>query len=230
MRIARVATTDSVGTVREVADAPRTIEGTAVPYGVVSGDTDVGREVFVPGAFRESVEKWTGRNDGARMAYRPKHGDDPVGVVTELRDTPEGVEVPGRDRGIARRRQVPRAGPQGPQRGQHRGRPVAELQAFPGRHRRPPRGTPVRHRRQRLAGLRRGAHRAPRHGGDDDEETETDARRSRSRSPTPREPEPSRRDAVANDPTVQAIVVRSPGYVTRPESGLRARYRQFVPP
>ena len=88
----RTLVTDATSTVREVADAPRTIEGLAVPYGVVSGDTELGREVFYPGAFRASVDHWTGRTDGARMAFREAHRKDPVGVVTALRDTPDGVE------------------------------------------------------------------------------------------------------------------------------------------
>lgn len=83
--------TEALGTVREVADAPRTIEGIAVPYGVVSLDTEFGREAFAPGAFRDSVAAWMARQDGGRMAFRPAHGKDPVGVVTELRDAEDGV-------------------------------------------------------------------------------------------------------------------------------------------
>lgn len=83
--------TEALGTVREVADAPRTIEGLAIPYGVVSLDTEFGKEAFAPGAFRESVNYWMGRADGARMPFRGKHGEDPIGVVTELHDTPDGV-------------------------------------------------------------------------------------------------------------------------------------------
>lgn len=84
-------TTEVLGVVREVEDQPRTVEGVAVPYGIVSGDTELGREVFAPGAFRASVDHWMGRQDGARMAFRPAHRQDPVGVVTSLEDTPEGV-------------------------------------------------------------------------------------------------------------------------------------------
>ena len=87
----RTTTTDALSTVRTVADAPRTIEGTAVPYGVVSGDTELGREAFYPGAFRGSVEHWMSRTDGAKMAFRPAHKQEPNGSVTDLRDTPEGV-------------------------------------------------------------------------------------------------------------------------------------------
>jgi HK97 family phage prohead protease len=83
--------TEALGTVREVADAPRTIEGIAVPYGVISLDTEFGKEAFAPGAFRDSVAHWMGRTDGAKMAYRPAHGKDPVGVVVELRDAHDGV-------------------------------------------------------------------------------------------------------------------------------------------
>jgi HK97 family phage prohead protease len=84
-------TTETLTTVREVADEPRTIEGMAVPYGQVAIDTELGREAFAPGAFRASVEHWMSRQDGARMAYRPAHKQDPVGVVTRLEEMPDGV-------------------------------------------------------------------------------------------------------------------------------------------
>jgi phage head maturation protease len=87
----RAVDTQALGSVREVADAPRTIEGLAVPYGVVSADTEFGKEAFYPGAFSVSVQHWMTREDGGRMAFRPKHGADPNGIVTVLRDTPEGV-------------------------------------------------------------------------------------------------------------------------------------------
>ena len=81
----------TAGSVRQVADQPRMIEGMAVPYGQVATDTEFGSEAFAPGAFRASVDHWMSRQDGARMAFRPAHGKEPNGVVTELRDTPEGV-------------------------------------------------------------------------------------------------------------------------------------------
>lgn len=83
--------TETLTTLREVADEPRTFEGLAVPYGMVATDTELGREAFAPGAFRESVEHWMSRQDGARMAFRPAHGEKPVGAVRVLSDTPDGV-------------------------------------------------------------------------------------------------------------------------------------------
>lgn len=83
--------TEALGTARQSATEDRVIEGLAVPYGVVSLDTEFGREAFAPGAFRDSVAHWKGRTDGARMAFRAAHGEKPIGVVTDLRDTPEGV-------------------------------------------------------------------------------------------------------------------------------------------
>lgn len=83
--------TEALGTVREVAGEPRTIEGIAVPYGVVSADTELGREAFAPGAFKASVDHWMSRGDGARMAFRSAHGQPPVGTVRLLEDTPQGV-------------------------------------------------------------------------------------------------------------------------------------------
>jgi HK97 family phage prohead protease len=84
-------TTDVLGTVREVQGEPRTIEGIAVPYGVVSGETELGKEAFAPAAFRASVEHWMSRQDGARMAFRPAHRMPPIGTVRSLEDTPDGV-------------------------------------------------------------------------------------------------------------------------------------------
>lgn len=84
-------TTDVVSTVREVADAPRTIEGIVIPYGSIATATELGAEAFAPGAFRDSVAKWMDRQDGARMAFRPAHREKPVGVVTSLEDTAAGV-------------------------------------------------------------------------------------------------------------------------------------------
>jgi len=82
---------DTFATVREVADEPRTIEGIAIPYGVISETTPLGKEAFLPGAFSASVEHWQGRQDGARMAFRPAHKERPIGTVTELSDSPDGV-------------------------------------------------------------------------------------------------------------------------------------------
>lgn len=89
--------TEALTTVRQAADDPRAIEGIALPYGVTSGPTDldghgtVGREVHYPGAARSSVEHWMGRQDGARMPFRPRHGLRPIGTVQVLEDTPDGV-------------------------------------------------------------------------------------------------------------------------------------------
>jgi phage head maturation protease len=89
---------DAVGSVRSVADDSREIEGIAIPYGVTSrpaeltvGSGTMVREVFMPGAFREDVAQWMGRQDGARMPFRPAHGQRSIGSVTHLQDAPEGV-------------------------------------------------------------------------------------------------------------------------------------------
>lgn len=88
--------TEAVTTVRAVADQPRMVEGIVIPYGVTSLSTrqidgSISREAFAPGAFHASVDHWMGRQDGARMAYRPEHGARPVGAVQSLEDTPAGV-------------------------------------------------------------------------------------------------------------------------------------------
>ena len=89
--------TDLLGSVRSVAADSRDIEGIAVPYGTVSSETEltpggeIVREAFMPGAFRASVDHWMSRKDGGRMAFRSAHKEKPIGVVTELTDTPAGV-------------------------------------------------------------------------------------------------------------------------------------------
>lgn len=83
--------TDAISTVRVAADNPRMIEGVAVPYGMVAQDTELGAEAFAPGAFAASVANWNSRTDGARMAYRPAHGEKPVGTVVGLEDAADGV-------------------------------------------------------------------------------------------------------------------------------------------
>ncbi len=85
------ATFDAISTVRVAADDPRAVEGIAVPYGVETAATELGREVFHPGAFKADVARWMSRKDGARMAFRPAHREKPVGTVTHLEDTPDGV-------------------------------------------------------------------------------------------------------------------------------------------
>jgi phage head maturation protease len=87
---------DSFGVVRDAGEGSRDISGLAAPYGVTSGDTlqpdgSVRREALAPGALAESVGRWMDRKDGGRMGFRPAHGEKPVGVVTALADTPEGV-------------------------------------------------------------------------------------------------------------------------------------------
>lgn len=81
-------TTELTGHLREGAD-PLTFEGTAVPYGMLSVNPvpEYGtREAFAPHAFAGSATYWMNREDGARMAYRPKHGADDIGTITALRD------------------------------------------------------------------------------------------------------------------------------------------------
>lgn len=87
--------TDIVGSLREAEDGdPLTFEGIAVPYGALSVTPvkEYGRrEAFAPGAFRSSVEHWMTRKDGARMPFRPSHGEKPIGAVQTLAETPDGV-------------------------------------------------------------------------------------------------------------------------------------------
>jgi phage head maturation protease len=93
-----VRTTDTVSAVRQAAEDPRLIEGIVVPYGKIAGHTDVGPEAFAPGAFREDVSRWMGRTDGARLPYRPAHGERAIGSVVALRDEADGVHFQARIR------------------------------------------------------------------------------------------------------------------------------------
>jgi phage head maturation protease len=92
LRSASWRRTEPLSTIRSAGPESRDVEGIAVPYGTRTPDTAGGPEAFAPGAFRGSVEHWMGRQDGARMAFRPAHGERPIGTVSELRDTPAGVE------------------------------------------------------------------------------------------------------------------------------------------
>jgi hypothetical protein len=90
--------TDAIGSVRASAENPRMIEGIAIPYATLSGPTEsfqgsgeIIREAWTPGAFRDSVARWSDRQDGARMAFRPRHGAPPVGTVQAVTDAPEHV-------------------------------------------------------------------------------------------------------------------------------------------
>ena len=91
---------EAIGYARQSEDDPRTIVGLALPYGAVSnlanldGMGTIGRETIRPGAARDSVGMWMDAQakDGRRMPFRPRHKERPIGSVTMLRDTPEGVE------------------------------------------------------------------------------------------------------------------------------------------
>ncbi len=95
-------TTETVAYVRQSDGDPRVIEGIVVPYGQVAAATPIGPEAFVPGAFRDSVAKWSTRTDGAKLPFRPAHKERPIGSVIELRDSDEGVWFRARIRDGAR--------------------------------------------------------------------------------------------------------------------------------
>jgi phage head maturation protease len=96
-RSGRWRRSETVASVRRADPASRDIVGLAVPYGAISNQTDldgrgaIGRETVAPGAGRDSVAFWMTRQDGARMPYRSRHGDRPVGAVTQLEDRADGV-------------------------------------------------------------------------------------------------------------------------------------------
>jgi hypothetical protein len=90
--------TAPIGFVRESAEQPRSLEGVAVPYGVVSRPTEllpgsgqIVREAWAPGAFTADVTAWGARSDGRRAPYRPRHDERPIGVIEQWTDAPEGV-------------------------------------------------------------------------------------------------------------------------------------------
>lgn len=87
--------TDTIGFLRSAeGEDPLTFEGIAVPYGqrTINPVREYGRpEAFAPGAFAGSAAYWMSRADGARVAFRPEHGAKPVGTVSMLSDTPDGL-------------------------------------------------------------------------------------------------------------------------------------------
>jgi hypothetical protein len=90
--------TDALGSVRQSADDPRVVEGIAIPYGVVSAPTElyagsgqIIREAWAPGAFRDSIDAFAGRTDGARLPFKPSHQEKAIGTVLSLTDTSAGV-------------------------------------------------------------------------------------------------------------------------------------------
>lgn len=88
--------TDALTTIRREEPDGRIVAGLALPYGVRSLPTQqldgaTASEAFAPGAFAASVDYWMTRQDGAKMAFRPAHGERPVGTVQALQDTPDGV-------------------------------------------------------------------------------------------------------------------------------------------
>jgi HK97 family phage prohead protease len=95
-------TTEAVGHIRQSQDDPRVIEGIVVPYGQVAANTELGREAFAPGAFRDSASAWMGRTDGARLPFRPAHGQRNIGSVTHLEDTAAGLAFRAKIRDGAR--------------------------------------------------------------------------------------------------------------------------------
>jgi hypothetical protein len=96
-RSGRWRQSETVASVRRADAGSRDIVGLAVPYGAISNATDldgrgtIGRETVAPAAGRDSVAFWMTRQDGARMPYRPRHGERPVGAVTHLEDRSDGV-------------------------------------------------------------------------------------------------------------------------------------------
>lgn len=87
-------TTELVGSLRSVEGDPLAFDGIAVPYGQLSENpvAEYGtREAFAPHAFAGSVSYWMSREDGARMAFRPRHGADDIGTISLLRDADEGL-------------------------------------------------------------------------------------------------------------------------------------------
>lgn len=88
---------ETVVGLRETEPGSRIIEGVAFPYGVESNLADldgrgtIGKETIAPGAFRDNIEHWAQRKDGARVVYRARHRERPIGTVIAMRDEADGV-------------------------------------------------------------------------------------------------------------------------------------------
>ena len=77
-------------TIRADADtAPRTVRGLAVPYGVEIELFDGYFETIAPGALAPRAEDAT----SLKLVYRH---DEPIGLITSITETPEGIEIEAR--------------------------------------------------------------------------------------------------------------------------------------
>lgn len=68
---------------------PRFLEGMAVPYGVPVRLGDGTVETFARGAFGAEPDRW--RASGRTMAFVKSHRGEPVAIVRDLVDTPDGL-------------------------------------------------------------------------------------------------------------------------------------------
>lgn len=73
----------------EAEDAPRTVRGLAVPYGVENELFDGYFETIAPGALAPRTETDT----SLKLVYRH---DEPIGLITSATETDEGIEIEAR--------------------------------------------------------------------------------------------------------------------------------------
>lgn len=79
-------------------------DGTFSGYASLFGKADLGRDIVLPGAFRESLRRRGAA--GIKMLFQ-HDPDQPIGVWTEIREDGRGLFVRGRlTAGVARAREV----------------------------------------------------------------------------------------------------------------------------
>lgn len=69
--------------------------GSFAGYGAVFGNVDLGRDVIVPGAFTETLQKWNAKGKLPRMFWQ-HNSRQPIGVWTEMKEDSYGLFVRGR--------------------------------------------------------------------------------------------------------------------------------------
>ena len=81
--------------IRTAAGDGRTIEGVAVPYNEVSYVTPVGAEMFAAGALAKTAHDWSNARRSLPL-LRSHVQTAPIGRVTAMTDTPDGLVITAR--------------------------------------------------------------------------------------------------------------------------------------
>ena len=80
------------------ADAEGAVPGTFAGYGSVFSVQDLGGDVILPGAFKDSLAAWKAKGKFPKMLWSHGYDDNsmPVGVWTKMEEDSKGLYVEGR--------------------------------------------------------------------------------------------------------------------------------------